>query len=58
MKLFPVISVLGVVASALSQTIEIGTPTDGTVLCPGQSFTAQILRPVSIQHEIYHASVH
>ncbi|KAI9573122.1 hypothetical protein HD554DRAFT_2202398 [Boletus coccyginus] len=48
MKPFTVVSVLGAVASALSQTIEIGTPTDGTVLSPGQTFTAQILRPNSI----------
>ncbi|KAI9569275.1 hypothetical protein HD554DRAFT_2020670 [Boletus coccyginus] len=43
-----VVSVLGVVVSALAQTIELGTPTEGTVLHPGQSFTSQIIQPESM----------
>ncbi|KAN0096994.1 hypothetical protein V8E55_001440 [Tylopilus felleus] len=49
MKLLSVVSILvGAVASVLGQTIELGYPTDGTVLSPGQSFTAQIIQPGSI----------
>ena len=48
MKLFPVVSVLvGAVVSVLGQTIELGFPTDGTVLSPGQTFTSEIIQPVS-----------
>ncbi|KAI9463148.1 hypothetical protein HD554DRAFT_2330292 [Boletus coccyginus] len=43
MKLIPVVSVLGVVASALGQAVVIGAPTSGTVLSPGQNFAAQLL---------------
>ena len=59
MKLFPVVSVLvGAVVSVLGQTIELGFPTDGTVLSPGQTFTAEIIQPVSTQHSVHHASIH
>ena len=59
MKLFPVVSVLvGAVVSVLGQTITLSTPTDGTVLSPGQTFTSQIIEPVSTQHEVHHASIH
>jgi len=47
MKLIPVVSVLGAVASALGQAVAIGAPTDGTVLSLGQQFTAQLLVFVS-----------
>lgn len=57
MKLFPVVSVLaGAVASVLGQTIELGYPTDGTVLSLGQNFTAQVIQPVSTHHEVHHES--
>lgn len=50
MKFLATVSVLaGAVATVLGQTIDIGIPTDGTVLFLGQNFTAQILRPVSLQ---------
>ena len=59
MKLSPVVSVLvGAVVSVLGQTIDIGYPTAGTVLSLGEVFTARIDRPVSTQHEVYHASIH
>ena len=59
MKLFATVSVLvGAVASVLGQTIELGTPTDGTVLCPGQNFTSQVIQPVSIQYEVFRAFVY
>ncbi|KAG8219050.1 hypothetical protein J3R82DRAFT_4806 [Butyriboletus roseoflavus] len=49
MRSFTVISVLaGAVASVLGQTIELGTPTNGQVLYPGQNFTAQVVEPVSM----------
>jgi len=49
MKVFAAVSVLiGAVASVLGQTIELGTPTDGTVLCPGEYFTSQIIQPISM----------
>ncbi|KAN0096995.1 hypothetical protein V8E55_001441 [Tylopilus felleus] len=49
MKLFPVVSVLvGAVASVLGQTIELGYPTAGTVLSPGQNFTSQVVQPESL----------
>ncbi|KAG8219048.1 hypothetical protein J3R82DRAFT_4804 [Butyriboletus roseoflavus] len=49
MRSFTVISVLaGAVASVLGQTIELGTPTDGQVLYPGQNFTAQVILPISM----------
>ena len=52
MKLFPVVSVLvGAVASVLGQTIELGYPTAGTVLSPGQNFTSQVVQPVSTQRD-------
>lgn len=42
------------VVTVFGQTIDIGKPTQGTVLSRGQSFTAQIDRPVSIlQHELF-----
>lgn len=56
---FAVVPVLAsAVASVLGQTIELGTPTDGTILYPGQNFTAQIILPVSIRYPNYHALVH
>ena len=51
MKFLPVVSVLvGAVASVLGQTIQLGAPTDGTVLEPGQKFTAQVIQPVSTHY--------
>ena len=36
------------VGTVVGQTIELGTPANGTVLSPGQNFTAQIVQPASI----------
>jgi len=58
MKLRTVVSVLGVVAPALGQTIELGTPTDGTVLHPGQNLTSQIIQPVSTRRSQIPPSVY
>lgn len=36
------------VGTVVGQIIELGTPANGTVLSPGQNFTAQIVQPASI----------
>ncbi|KAF9235578.1 hypothetical protein BU15DRAFT_51269 [Melanogaster broomeanus] len=49
MKFFSVAVVLATVAvSVFGQTIELGYPTDGTVLTPGASLTAQVIQPESM----------
>ena len=59
MKLLPVVYVLAsAVASVLGQTIQLGAPTSGTVLKPGQHFTAQVIQPVSTQRSVQHASTY
>lgn len=56
MKLLALISVLAsAIVSVLGQTIEIGAPAAGTVLYPGQNFTAQIILPVSPRNEASHS---
>ncbi|KIK96056.1 hypothetical protein PAXRUDRAFT_139326, partial [Paxillus rubicundulus Ve08.2h10] len=46
------ISVAAVIATAVSsvfgQTVELGYPTNGAVLTPGQSFTAHVIQPESL----------
>jgi len=47
MKLFSFALVLAAATTpVLGQTIEIGYPTEGDVLYPGNHFTAQIIKPV------------
>lgn len=59
MRPFTVITVLaGAVASVVGQTIELGAPTNGQVLYPGKSFTAQVIQPVSTKQEVHHPSIH
>ncbi|KAF9226919.1 hypothetical protein BS17DRAFT_776339 [Gyrodon lividus] len=49
MKFFSVAAFLATaVASVFGQTIELGYPTSGTILTPGQSFTAQVIQPESM----------
>ncbi|KIK78292.1 hypothetical protein PAXRUDRAFT_164365 [Paxillus rubicundulus Ve08.2h10] len=36
------------VSSVFSQTITLGYPTNGVILTPGQSFTAQVIQPESM----------
>ncbi|KAH7920630.1 hypothetical protein BV22DRAFT_1198763 [Leucogyrophana mollusca] len=49
MKFFSVFAFLAAsAATAYSQTIELGYPTDGTVLSPGETVEAQVVRPNSI----------
>ncbi|KAG9317871.1 hypothetical protein JVU11DRAFT_2099 [Chiua virens] len=39
---------VGAVATVLGQTIELGSPSNGDVLCAGQNFTAQVIQPESM----------
>ncbi|KAF9226920.1 hypothetical protein BS17DRAFT_749186 [Gyrodon lividus] len=49
MKFLPVcVIVVSAVVSTLGQTIELGYPTDGTVLKAGQNFGAQVILPYSM----------
>jgi hypothetical protein len=53
MKLFAFISFLAfAVVSVLAQTIELGTPTSGTVLHRGKNFVAEVIEPVSLTSNI------
>ncbi|KAF8838363.1 hypothetical protein BDN67DRAFT_971643 [Paxillus ammoniavirescens] len=49
MKFISVAAVLATaVSSVFGQTITLGYPTNGAVLTPGQSFTAQVIQPESL----------
>ena len=50
-KLLSFLLITPVIVASLAQTIELGYPSDGTVLQMGTNFSVQVILPVSIQQE-------
>lgn len=49
MNLLFVIAFLSTIIATFAQTIELGYPTDGTVIKAGGNVTVQVIRPVGLE---------